>query len=146
LLGDTPYVLGSRGYREDYLLHRLTPDLQPDGEVFVPYMSSLALSPDGTLLYAAGFESGLRVISAASLDIICDLPRRANFDNAVADGQNRLWVGNGSYFECYTPELECVSRHRLKGEICWVYRNDAGQACAVTYQRSKYIIRVYRFS
>ena len=52
----------------------------------------------------------------------------------------------GSYFSCYTPELECISRHRLKGNVCQVYQNETGQVCAVTFQPSKYIIRVYRFS
>lgn len=146
LIGGVPCFLEPLDYQKDALLHRLTPDLRPDGEVLVPYMSSLALSPDGSLLYAAGYESGLRVIDAASLNIIRDLPKRANLHTAIADCQNRLWVGNGGYFECYTPDLEMISRHRLAGDLCQVYRNDAGQVCALTFQQKKYIIRVYRFS
>lgn len=145
-IGGVPYFLEPLDYQKDALLHRLTPDLRPDGEVLVPYMSSLALSPDGTLLYAAGYESGLRVIDAVSLGIIHDLPKHADFHTAIVDCQNRLWVGNGGYFECYTPELELVSRHRLSGDLCQVYRNEVGQVCALTFQQKKYMIRVYRFS
>lgn len=145
-IGGVPCFLEPLDYQKDALLHRLTPNLRPDGEVLVPYMSSLALSPDNALLYAAGYESGLRVIDAASLNIIRDLPKRANLHTAIADCQNRLWVGNGGYFECYTPELEMISRHRLTGDLCQVYRNDAGQVCALTFQQKKYMIRVYRFS
>lgn len=146
IMNGVPYMLEPLDYRKDALLHRLTPDLRPDGEVLVPYMSSLALSPDGALLYAAGYESGLRVIDANSLNILRDLPKKAGFYDAAADDQNRLWAFSGAYAECYTPELELTSRHRLKGDVCQVYRNEAGQVCAVTFQQSKYIIRVYRFS
>lgn len=64
----------------------------------------------------------------------------------VTDSQGRLWMSTGSYFSCYTPELECISRHRLKGEIYNIYRNENGQTCVLTFQRKRYIIRVYRFS
>jgi len=144
VLNGVSYMLESRGYREDCLLHRLTPDLQPNGEVPVPYMTSLDCSPDGTELYAAGFEAGLRIIDADSLQVVHELRQKSCCP--VKDGKGRFWLCDSSYFECYTPELKCVSRHRLKGEVCLVYRNNSGQACAVTYQRSKYIIRVYRFS
>lgn len=142
-----PYMLEPLDHQEDALLHRITPDLRPDGEALVPRMSDVALSPDGTLLYAAGFDAGLRVMDATSLRLLHDLPRRGEFHSPAVDGRNRLWVGSGgSFFECYTPSLELISRHRLKGEICQVYRNGAGQVCALTFQQSKYIIRVYRFS
>ena len=62
------------------------------------------------------------------------------------NGQDRLWVASGAYAECYTPELELVSRHRLKGEIIRLHRNEAGQMCAVTFQKKTYTIRVYRFT
>lgn len=146
VLGGILYILETLDYQKDALLHRLTPDLRPDGEVLVPYMSSLALSPDGALLYAAGYESGLRVIDANSLNILRDLPKKAGFYDAVADDRNRLWAFSGAYAECYTLELELISRHRLKGDVCQVYRNEAGQVCAITFQHSKYITRVYRFS
>lgn len=146
-----PYFLGETVYlmQEEYsnaLLTRLTPELRPDGEVRLPHMSDLALSPDGTLLCAAGFESGLRVIDAESLKILRDLPRKDAFHAPVADGRNRLWAANGGYFECYTPELECISRHRLKGSVCCTYCSAGGNACALTFQESKYILRVYRFT
>lgn len=145
ILNGRPYVeAGECG--EEPLLYRLTPDLQPDGEVHIPNISDLALSPDGTLLYAAGYESGLRVIDAESLHILRDLPKKAGFYNAAVDGQNRLWVANSGCFECYTPELECISRHRLKGSAYQTYRNAEGQVCVLTFQESKYILRVYRFT
>lgn len=146
ILDGTPYILEPPGYQKDALLRRLTPDLRPDGKVLVPYMSTLALSPDSSLLYAAGFESGLRTIDAAGMRIVHDLPRKDRFTSPVVDGQNRLWVANGGCFECYTPELELISRHRLKGSVSSTYCSADGHACAVTFQQSKYIIRVYRFS
>lgn len=146
MLGDIPYILEPLGYRKDALLHRLTPDLRPDGEVLVPHMSSLAVSLDGALLYAAGYESSLRVIDARGLDILRDLPKKASFWGTTVDSQNRLWVHSGAYVECYTPELELISRHRLKGDGGSLYRNKAGQMCAMAFQHKTYTIRVYRFS
>lgn len=144
-LGEALYVKQEE-YRAESLLSRLTQDMRPDGEVQIPYLSGLALSPDGTLLYAAGFESSLRVIDAKSLQILCDLPRKGTFHSPVVDGQNRLWVANGGCFECYTPELECISRHRLKGSVYRTYCSNEGHACALTFQENKYILRVYRFT
>lgn len=144
ILGGKFYVETGE-YQKDHLLYRLTPDLRLEGEVRVPYLSDLALSPDSTLLYAAGFQSGLRVIDSESLHILHDLPQRGSFHSPVVDGQNRLWVANSGCFECYTPSLELISRHRLKGSVYRTYRNDAGQACALTFQENKYILRVYRF-
>ncbi len=143
-LGETLYLM--RDEYRDALLTRLTHDLRPDGEVRLPRMSDFALSPDGTLLCAAGFESGLRVIDAKSLQILRDLPRKSTFAAPAVDGRNRLWVANGGYFECYTPELECISRHRLKGSVCLTYCSAGGHACALTFQESKYILRVYCFT
>lgn len=142
-MGGTPYLIQDENGRSR--LCRLTPDLQPDGEATVLHLSELALSPDGTLLYAVGFEFGLRVLDAKDLRVLCDLPRKDGFHSAIVDGKNRLWVANRGYFECYTPSLELISRHRLKGSVYQTYHNDAGQACALTFQHSKYILRVYRF-
>lgn len=145
ILGGTPYVLESRGWHEDDLLHRLTPDLWSDGDISVPEMSKLSVSPDGTQLYAAGYESGMRVIDTDSLCVIHELRQKSTFSCPVMDSQRRLWMCGNGYFECYTPELKCISRHRLKGEVVFTHQNDNGQVCAVTFQRSKYIVRVYRF-
>lgn len=145
ILGDTPYVLGSQGWREDDLLRRLTLDLRPNGDIPVPYMSRLSISPDGTRLYAAGYESGMRIIDTASLSVVHELRQKSSFSCPVMDDQGRLWMYGNGYFECRTPELECISRHRLKGKVLRAYRNEAGQVCAVTFQRSRYIVRVYRF-
>lgn len=146
MLGDIPYILEPLGYRKDDLLHRLTPDLRPDGEVLVPEMSRLAVSPDGTRLYAAGYESGMRVIDTASLSVLHELRQKSSFSCPVMDSQGRLWMRGNGCFECRTQELECISRHRLKGAITDIYLNNAGQVCAVTFQRKTYTIRVYRFS
>ena len=145
ILNGTPFVeAGECG--EEPLLYRLTPDLRPDGEVHIPNNSDLALSPDGTLLYAVGYESSLRVIDAKSLDILRDLPRKDSFYAPVVDGLNRLWVADKGCFECHTPTLECISRHRLKGSVYRAYCSTNGHACALTFQESKYITRVYRFT
>lgn len=144
------YIVESPRFRGDDLLCRLTLDLQPDGEVSVPDMadrlSYLLLSHNGTLLYAVGYQSSLRVIDAENLRVVCDLPKKEWLRAAAVDGQNRLWVGCGGYAECYTPELELASRHRLKGEVISLHRNEAGQMCAVTFQKKTYTIRVYRFT
>lgn len=149
-LNGIPYILESVDRQTEDLLCRLTPDLRPNGEVPVPDMpaqlSYLCLSPDNTLLYAVGYESSLRVIDAQTLSVIRDLPKKCRFRAAATDSQNRLWVGTGSYAECYTPSLELVSRHRLKGEVTNLYRNEAGQVCAATFQEKTYMIRVYRFT
>lgn len=150
--GTTVHILNGRPYveagkcGEEPLLYRLTPDLQSDGAVHIPNISGLALSPDGTLLYAVGYDSGLRVIDGKDLDVLHDLPRKDSFYAPVVDGQNRLWVANRGCLECYTPSLECISRHRLKGSVYRSYCSAGGHACALTFQESKYIIRVYRFT
>lgn len=146
MIGDIPYLLEPLGYRKDALLHRLTPDLRPDGEIRVPYMSSFALSPDHTLLYCAGYQAGLQVMDAATLRVLGRLDRLDDFCAPIADGQNRLWVSNKSYFECYNSELTMISRHRLAGDVCSLHRTAAGDACAVTFQESRCLVRVYRFS
>lgn len=145
IIGDTPYLLEPFGYQEDAVLHRLTSDLQPAGEVPVPDMSRFSLSPDGALLCCSGFGTGLQIMDAAALQVIRRLNRMDDFHSPVVDGQNRLWVGNKSYFECYDQELSLISRHRLAGDICETHRNAAGQACVVTHQDRKYFGRVYRF-
>lgn len=145
LLGGVPYLLLSGGYREDGVLLRLTPDLREDGCAGVPDLPHLALSPDGTLLYAAGFRSGLTVYDAAPLRLRRELRRKDDFFAPIVDGQNRLWVGNGGYFECYTPELELISRHRMGG-LGPVWLGPEGSVCAMTYQYSKYLTRIYRLT
>lgn len=144
IIGDTPCLLESFGYREDAVLRRLTSDLRPAGEARVPCMSRFSLSPDGTLLFCSGFGAGLQVMDAASLQVIRRLNRMEDFHSPVADGQNRLWVGNKSCFECYDRELSLISRHRLAGDVCQARRNAAGQVCVVTHQDKKYFSRVYR--
>lgn len=146
IIGDTPYLLEPLGYQEDALLHRLTPDLLPDGEACVPFMSSFALSPDRTLLYCAGYHAGLQVMDTATLQTLRRMDRPDDFCAPIVDIQNRLWVSNKSYFECYDSELVLISRHRLAGGICSLHRTSDGDACAVTFQDRRYLIRVYRFS
>lgn len=146
ILNDTPYVLEPRGHQTDSLLHRLTPGLRPDGEILVPYMSSLALSPDGSLLYAVGSASGLMAINTVALQTIHSRPWGGSCSTPMVDGQNRLWIENCGYFECYSPELKRISRCPIKGSVYGVYRNAVGQVCAVTFQRAECMIRVYRFS
>ena len=142
----TPYLLEPLGYQKDDLLHRLTPDLLPDGDARVPSMSSLALSPDQTLLYCAGYHAGLQVMDAATLQTLRRMDRPDDFSSPIVDGQNRLWVSNKSYSECYDSGLALISRHRLAGSPCSFHRTLDGDICAVTFQNRRYLIRVYRFS
>ena len=146
IIGGIPYLLEPLGYREDGLLHRFTPNLEPNGEAYVPFMSSFALSPDRTLLYCAGYQAGLQVMDAATLRILRRMDRMDDFCAPITDKQNRLWVSNKSYFECYDPELTLISRHRLAGGICSFHRTADGDLCAVTFQDRRYLVRVYRFS
>lgn len=124
----------------------LTPDLKECGTAAVPYLSSLAFSPDRSLLYAAGFQSGLAVLDAASLEPRQRLRQKSGFFLPICDGQNRLWVGNGGFFECYTPTLELISRHRLAGGIHDIWPGPDGSVCVLTFQDRKDLSRVYRFS
>ena len=146
VMGGAIYLPKSQGFRKDGLLRRLTPNLEPDGEVSVPYMSSFALSPDRTLLLCAGFQFGLQVMDAATLRVLARLDRRDDFHSPIIDRQNRLWVGNKSYFECYDPNLTLISRHRLAGDICSLHHTADGDVCAVTIQEKRHLFRVYRFS
>jgi len=146
IIGNIPYLLEPLEHRQDALLHRLTPDLLPDGEVLVPDMSDFALSPDHTLLYCAGYHAGLQVMDATTLRVLGRINRLDDFCAPIVDSQNRLWVSNKSYFECYDPELTLISRHRLAGGVCSLHCTAAGEACAVTFQERRCLIRVYRFS
>ena len=146
IIGGLPYLLEPLGHQKDGILHRLTPNLEPDGEVSVPDMSSIALSPDRTLLYCAGYQAGLQVMDAATLRILRRMDRLDDFCAPIADKQNRLWVSNKSYFECYDPELTLISRHRLAGDICSLHCTTDGEPCAVTFQEKRFLLRVYRFS
>ena len=85
MLGDTPYLLLNNGYHVDAALCRLTPALQESGRVPVPYMSHIVLSPDGSLLYAAGFQSGLTAIDTGTFQVRRELRRRDGFESPVVD-------------------------------------------------------------
>ena len=144
VLGDTPYLLLNNGYHVDAALCRLTPALQESGRVPVPYMSHIVLSPDGSLLYAAGFQSGLAAIDAGTFQVRRELRRRDGFESPVVDGDNRLWVKNGACWECYSPDLALLSRHRLAGEMCAVWPGPERSVCILTEQSSRRLIRVYQ--
>lgn len=146
IVGNTPYLRQGQGWYEDDLLLRLTPDLRPDGQVQVPYMSDPVLSPDGALLYCAGFGSGLQVMDAATLRVLHRVDRRDEFAAPIVDRQNRLWVSNKSYLECYDPDLTLISRHRLSGEHYGYHWTSDGSLCVLTYQEKRALFRVYRFS
>ena len=139
------YQLECTGYRKDDVLHRFTLDLQDAGCLQVPYMSSMDISPDGKILFCAGYGSGLMVIDLDEFKLRKEMRSLENFSGPVVDGKNRVWVHNGSYFECYSPDLNLLSRHRLAGDCLGHALNQAGEVCLVTHQRSKYLTRVYRF-
>lgn len=120
-------------------------DLQDAGCLQVPYLSDMSVSPDGTLLFCAGYGSGLAVIDLDAFKPRQEARSREDFCGYLVDGKNRLWVNNRSYFECYSPDLKLLSRHRLAGDILDYSLNQDGEFSLVTYQRSKYLTRVYRF-
>ncbi|MCI9366770.1 MAG: hypothetical protein HFF19_00600 [Oscillospiraceae bacterium] len=60
--------------------------------------------------------------------------------------QNRLWVSNKSYFECYDQEPTLISRHRLAGNVRSFHFTENGDICAVTFKDRRYLLRIYRFS
>lgn len=141
-LGDVDYRYELQGHQRDAVLCRLS-----DGaEAVVPRYSTLALSPDGTRLYAAGFRSGLAVLDAASHRVLGRLERKDGYHMPLADQENRLWVGNGGFLECYAPNLVLISRHRLAGDLLQLELTDDGAVLAITYQRTKFHTRVYRFT
>lgn len=74
------------------------------------------------------------------------LARLDNFCSPIADNQNRLWVSNKSYFECYDQEPTLISRHRLAGNVRSFHFTENGDICAVTFQDRRYLLRIYRFS
>lgn len=139
------YQLERSGYCKDDVLHRFTLDLQDAGCLQVPYLPSMDISPDGRLLFCAGYGSGLMVIDLDKFQLQKEARSLEKFSGPVVDGKNRLWVHNGSYFECYSRDLDLLSRHRLAGNILGHTLNRAGEVCLATYQRSKYLTRVYRF-
>lgn len=141
-LGGVEYYYEEGGYQKDGALRRLDNGAQ----AAVPYMSDFALSSDGTRLYAAGYQAGLAVYDPVTLELRHELRRRDDFYTLFAQQPGYLWVGNGGYLECYTPELELISRHRLAGDLTDFRLDDRGSLIAVTYQHSKYHTRVYRLS
>lgn len=141
-LGGVEYHYEEGGYHKDGILRRLDNGAQ----AAVPYMPNFDLSPDGSLLFAAGYDTGLAVYDSVTLELRHELRRRDDFYTAFAQQPGFLWVGNGGYLECYTSELELVSRHRLAGDLADLRLDDRGDLIAMTYQHSKYHTRVYRLS
>ena len=122
--------------------------LLPDGGFLVSTAGAAwaRYGPDGTLLYTAGSDAGLRDGDAAGLRAIQKLKQQIGYSTPVVDSQGRLWQYHEKYFECYFPKQKLISRHRLPGCACALYLNDIGQACAITSQDKKHLTRVYRFS
>lgn len=141
-LGGVEYHYEAGGHDKDGTLRRLDNGAQ----AAVPYSPHFDLSPDGTLLFVAGYHSGLVVYDPVTLELRHELRRRDDFYTSFAQQPGYLWVGNGGYLECYTPELELISRHRLAGDLTDLRLDDRGNLIAVTYQHSKYHTRVYRLS
>ena len=111
----------------------------------MPYLSDLAIAPDGSFLVCAGCGSGVMVIDLERFELRKELRSQKNYYLAVVDGKNRIWTADGGYFECWSPELELLSRHRFAGDIVDHTLNQAGEMCIAVYQRNKYLTRVYRF-
>lgn len=139
------YQLKRGDYRQDDTLLRFTLDLREAGQLSVPYLSDLAIAPDGSFLVCAGCGSGVMVIDLERFELRKELRSQKNYYLAVVDGKNRIWTAGGGYFECWSPELELLSRHRFAGDIVDHTLNQAGEMCIAVYQRNKYLTRVYRF-
>lgn len=139
------YQLKEGCYLQDDTLLRFTPDLRDAGEIPVPYMSQLAIAPDGSFLVCAGFGSGLMVIGAGDFSLRAELRNHEDYCLSVVDGKNRIWAANGSCLECWSADLKPLSRHRFAGDIMGYTLNQAGEVCIATFQDSKYRTRVYRF-
>ena len=132
-------------YQQDDTLLRFTLDLQGAGQLSVPYMSNMSIAPDSSFLVCAGYGSGLMVINLEEFKLQRELRNQEDYYIAVVDGKNRIWVANGGYFECWSPDLEPLSRHRFVGDIVDYTLNQAGEVCIATHQQSKHLTRVYRF-
>lgn len=139
------YQLKRGNDRQDDTLLRFTLDLREAGQLSVPYLSDLAIAPDGSFLVCAGYGSGLMVIDLEKFELRKELRSQKNYYLAVVDGKNRIWTADYGYFECWSPDLEPLSRHRFAGDIVDHTLNQAGEVCIAVYQRSKYLTRVYRF-
>ena len=139
------YQLKEGCYNQNDTLLRFTPDLREAGQLPVPYMSTLAIAPDGSFLVCAGYGSGLMVIDLRRFAPRAELRNRGNYHRTVVDGENRVWAANGSCFECWSADLKPLSRHRVAGDITDCILNQAGELCITAFQHSKYRLRVYRF-
>lgn len=139
------YQLKQGTYQQDDILLRFTLDLQEAGQISVPYLSDLSIAPDGSFLVCAGYGSGLAVIDLEQFELRKELRNQEKDYLAVVDGQNRIWVANGGYVECWSPDLEPLSRHRFVGDIVGHTLNQAGELCLATHQSSRNRTRVYRF-
>ncbi|OKZ95006.1 MAG: hypothetical protein BHV90_24280 [Clostridiales bacterium 42_27] len=139
------YQLKQGHYQQDDTLLRFTLDLQGAGQLSVPYMSNMSIAPDSSFLVCAGYGSGLMVINLEEFKLQRELRNQEDYYIAVVDGKNRIWVANGGYFECWSPDLEPLSRHRFVGDIVDYTLNQAGEVCIATHQQSKHLTRVYRF-
>ena len=139
------YQLKRGPYQQDDTLFRFTLALKEVGQLSVPYMSDLSIVPDGSFLVCAGYGSGLMVIDLEKFELRKELRNQENYCMAVVDGKHRIWVANRGYFECWSSDLEPLSRHRFAGDIVDHTLNQSGEVCLATHQQSKHQTRVYRF-
>lgn len=95
------YQLKRGDYRQDDTLLRFTLDLREAGQLSVPYLSDLAIAPDGSFLVCAGYGSGVMVIDLERFELRKELRSQKNYYLAVVDGKNRIWTADGGYFECW---------------------------------------------
>lgn len=139
------YQLKQGHYQQDDTLLRFTLDLQEAGRLSVPYMSALSIAPDGSFLVCAGYGSGLVVIDLEKFELRKELRNHENYYMAAVDGKHRIWAANSGGVECWSPNLEPLSRHRFAGDLVDHTLNQAGELCIAAHQQSKHLTRVYRF-
>lgn len=111
------------------------------------HVLDMDLSKDKETVFLTSFKKGIFLLDAKDLSILQAKMTRDTVYGAAIDGQGRFWAGvSESTLEAYDRNLQTISRHRLKGSIMTLCRNDQGDLMAYTHDRKRNIFRVYRIA
>lgn len=111
------------------------------------HVLDMDISKDGETVFLTSFQMGLFVLDAKDLSILQAKMTRDMVCEATIDGQGRFWACvSDSTLEAYDRNLTTISRHRLKGAIIGLHRNDGGELMAYTHDDKRNIFRIYRIS